>query len=128
MHSLELIRIKGKSVYKLHLEGVVDVKEMKELLKKVEQQLRAPAADFRVYSDLKGFKPAMPEVQEVMKTIQKMFKERGMKKVALLVDNAVTKMQLSRLHGESGVKGTDRFFAADEKDYQQKIEDFLGED
>ena len=127
-HSVKLIQIKGRNVYNIRLEGFLSVTEMEDLKKQAEKLLRSPAANFRVLSDIRGFKPATPEVQEIMKSIQKMFKECGLKKVALLVDNALTKMQLKRLHGETGIRGTDEFFSADEEGYMSEIEEFLAKD
>ncbi len=106
----------------------MDVKEMTEVLQKAKNLLDTPAADFRVYSDVRGFKPANLDVQEVMKTIQALFRRKGLKKVAVLVDGIITKMQLRRLHEVTGIGGTDQFFSADEANYEQKIEDFLTTD
>lgn len=125
MHSVSLIQMNGKNVYVLKLNGFLQLHEMQDVMKKAEQLLRTPVSDFRVYSDIRGFKPASTDVQEVMKDIQKLFRMKGLKKVAVLVDNAITKMQLQRLHQETRIRGADQFFAADEEGYEQAIEAFL---
>lgn len=128
MHSLELVTMQGKNVYKLHLEGFIELEEMQALRRQAEQMLQKPAPKFRVFSDVRGFVPATADVQEVMKEIQSLFQHNGMQKVAILVDNVVTKMQLQRLHKKTSVAGLDQFFSADEENYEQAIGRFLGSD
>ncbi len=125
MQSLELIKMAGKNVYKIRLYGYVQQDEMKQLLGTTKELLNSPASDFRVFSDLRGFKPASPDVQITMSEIQLLFKEKGLKKVAVLVDNVVAKMQLKRLHKENNVKGVDGFFAAEEPNHMKEVEKYL---
>ena len=127
MHSVELIKIAGQNVYKLTLDGFIQIEEMQDFQRQCDEALKTPAPNFRVFGDIRGFKPATPNVQEIMVQVQKGFKIKGLKKVAVLVDNVVTKMQFQRLHSAAGVKGTDQFFAAEEDGYMEKIEQFLGE-
>ncbi len=128
MVNLELIKMKRKNVYKLRLSGSIQIDEINTLKKKVKSVLQKPASDFRVYSDLRGFKPANKDVQAAMTEIQSLFKEKGMKKVAILVDSSIVKIQLLRLHAETGIKGKDEFYSADEEGYEQQIKNFLTQD
>ena len=127
MHSVELIKIAGQNVYKLTLDGFIQIEEMQDFQRQCEEAPKTPAPNFRVFGDIRGFKPATPNVQEIMVQIQEGFKVKGLKKVAVLVENVVTKIQMQRLHSASGVKGTDQFFAGEEDGYMEKIEQFLGE-
>lgn len=125
MQNLSLIKMGSQNVYKIQLRGFIHKSEMQQLYESAQKALVSPASNFRVFSDLRGFKPASPDVQAVMTQIQTLFKQKGLKKVAILVDNILTKIQLERLHKENRIKGTDMFFAAEEPNFMQNIESFL---
>ncbi len=97
------------SGYLLTFSGNVDSAEMEKWVAESEAALASETGDFGVIVDMRNLAPLAPEVQTVMVKGQQAYKEKGLKRSVVVVNNAVTKMQFQRLAKESGIDAWERY-------------------
>lgn len=89
------------------------------------------APGFSQLVDLRRAKPLPPESAKLIGEFMRYLREKGLQRSAVVVDNAVTKMQVIRLAKETGLDTFERYFsAADEPRWEQRALAWLekGED
>jgi hypothetical protein len=59
--------------------------------------------EFKVKADLRTYKPASPEVTEIVREVQEFGVRSGMKRVAELVESQIVALQMNRVARESGM-------------------------
>ncbi|MCK5077854.1 MAG: hypothetical protein KAR38_15835, partial [Calditrichia bacterium] len=62
--------------------------------------------------DMRSLKPLPKDSQETMESGQKLFKEKGMQRSAVIVNNALLALQFKRLAKESGIYEWERYLDA----------------
>jgi len=99
------------------LSGRID---KEEALKYAEEWRKAVdsfgSKPFCVINDMRGYKPVSPEVAGVFEDLTKYSMSKGMKKVAQIIDESVSKLQMRRVMKEMYEKGFVDFFREDEKE------------
>ena len=60
--------------------------------------------------DMRSLAPLAPGAQEVMVSGQQLYKQRGMKRSAVVVNNAITAAQFKHLAKQSGIYEWERYF------------------
>ena len=106
--------------YDLTFSGMIEKEEMENWVKDSEKTLGSKS-DFGVYVDMIELKPLNPEVQEVMEKGQKLYKQAGMKRSAVVVANALTKIQFKRIAKETGIYEWERYIDASENSNYKEI-------
>lgn len=94
---------------KVTLNGSVENAEAQKWFIEMKDALNKIKKDFKVFVDMRGFKPASQEIQKVFVDIQKEFKDHGMSKSVVILDNAIAVMQLKRTAKESGIYAHERY-------------------
>jgi hypothetical protein len=97
------------SGYLLTFSGNIDSDEMEKWVSESQDVLASEPGDFGVIVDMRNLAPLAPEVQQIMVKGQQAYKEKGMKRSAVVVNNAVTKLQFQRLAKESGIDAWERY-------------------
>ena len=95
--------------YKLTFGEVINADEMKRWLKESREVLKSAESSFGVFVDMRTLKPLTPEAQQPMHEGQKLYKERGMVRSVVILDNAITKMQFKRIAHETGIYEWERY-------------------
>jgi len=98
------------SGYLLTFAGVITAEEMQQWVKESKQELTTAVPGFCVIVDMRSLAPLAPGVQEVMVTGQQLYKQRGMKRSAVVVNNAITASQFKHLAKQSGIYEWERYF------------------
>ncbi len=98
--------------YKLTFEGRIDNDEMSQWVEDSKSKLTSAPSKFSVMVDMRNLKPLLQEAQETMASGQKLYKQAGMERSAVVVNSAVLKMQFNRLAKESGIYQWERYIDA----------------
>ncbi len=111
--------------YDLRFSGFIQADEMKRWVAETKTALVGAPPKFVVNVDMRGMKPLPPDAQEFMEGGQKLYKQKGMLRSAVLVDSVVLKMQFERLAKQSGIYEWERYFAASDPSYEVAIKQWL---
>jgi len=112
---------KRSSGFFLTFGGYVKREEMDNWCSDSRGQLNGTSAPFGVIVDMRELKPLPADAQEVMVRGQKLYKEAGMQRSAVILNNAVTTMQFRRLAKESGIDAWERYYdASSEPKWEEK--------
>lgn len=101
------------SGYLLVFSGFISKEEMaqwNEESKKILDKETSP--HFGVIVDMRELKPLPPETQALMVKGQQLYKDKGMQRSAVVLNNTVTTMQFKRLAKESGIEAYERYIDA----------------
>jgi hypothetical protein len=121
MFKVEVDRSKNRIIGVL--SGLID---KEEALKYAEEWRKSVDSfggkPFCIINDMRGYKPASPEVAGVFEDLTKYSISKGMKKVAQIIDESViSKLQMRRIMKEMYEKGFVDFFREDEKEEIKKF-------
>ncbi len=117
MHSIE-----QKSYgYKITLEGIVSVDEMKQWVEESRKALAGATKEFGVFVDMRTLKPVGTEAQSAMQEGQKLYKEKGMQRSVVVVDSSIMKMQFQRIAKETGIYEWERYVDASSVENFEKV-------
>jgi len=105
MHKIEVTNYGVK----VTLNGFIQTEEALEWFTKMKEALKKTSRGFKVFVDMRGFKPATQNVQKYFVDIQKEFKDYGMSKSVVILDNEVAVLQLKRTAKESGIYEHERY-------------------
>ncbi len=95
----------------LTFAGMIDAAEMRDWVSDSRIALAEAPERFGVIVDMRSLRPLPEEAQEVMVDGQGMYKQRGMERSAVAVDNAITAMQFKRLAKRSGIYRWERYIS-----------------
>ncbi len=91
------------NIVKFRLHGMVAMEEMAAFARELDARgLTLRGRPIKVLGDLRAFKPATPEVGEVIRALQKAGLDAGVARVAEIVESDVVALQLNRVARESG--------------------------
>ena len=86
--------------------------EMKKWCDASKKALISAPKEFGVFVDMRKLKPLPFESQKHLQDGQKLYKEKGMIRSVVILDNAVLTMQFKRLAQESGIYAWERYLDA----------------
>ena len=110
----------------LTFTGYIDDPEMKRWAEESHSNLQSVSSPFGVFVDMRNLKPLPDTSQKFMQDGQKEYKAKGMERSAVVVANAVTKMQFKRIAQETGIYDWERYI--DEQsapDWEKKAMDWI---
>ncbi len=109
-----MYRIEKKtSGYVIIFSGVVNAQEMKQWYDESKLKLANESANsFGVIIDMKSLKPLDPEASAIMKSGQKLYRDKGMLRSAVIVNNSEVCGQLKAIASMSGILTTERYIDA----------------
>jgi hypothetical protein len=96
---------KPNGIIEFVIDGYIRVEEMQRFVKELKQVMLGFAGrEFKVKADLRTYKPASPEVTEIVREVQAFGLRTGMKRVAELVESQIVALQMNRVARESGME------------------------
>lgn len=97
------------------LSGNIKRSEMEEFVSEFKKATRAlEGKDIKIKADFRDFKPASPEVIEMIRKVREYGLNSGVKRVAEIVGSQYVEAQLNRFSRESNTDKTLRWFWEDE--------------
>jgi hypothetical protein len=112
---------KKKFGLKLTFDGFLKKDDMMSWLNESKSNLTGLPKDFGVFVDMRTLKPLPKEAQEVMEQGQKMFKEKGMKRSVVVLDNQIVTMQFRRIARETGISEWERYINANDHENWEQL-------
>lgn len=100
--------------FKLEFRDFIKANEMKQWVNESQKVLMTAPAEFGVFVDMRELKPLPQDAQNLMEDGQKMYKQRGMNRSVVILDNAITTMQFQRIAKETGIDKWERYIDASE--------------
>jgi hypothetical protein len=98
--------------YKLTFGGIIEADEMNQWVNDVEQKLNGQSGDFGVFVDMRTLQPLPQDVQPIMQKGQKLFKDKGMQRSVVILEDDLTTMQFRRIAKETGIYQWERYLSA----------------
>ncbi len=89
--------------------GFVRADEMKQWAEESKQLMKSPPKEFGVLADLRELKPLPFDAQQQMQEGQKLYKEKGLVRSVVVLDNAATTLQFQRIAKETGIYQWERY-------------------
>lgn len=108
-----MYKIERKSSgFLLTFGGLIQDDEMQKWLDESKNALENETGSFGVIVDMRTLAPLEPKVQKTMVKGQQLYKEKGLQRSVVVLNNAVTTMQFRRLAKESGIDAWERYIDA----------------
>lgn len=98
--------------FKLTFGDFIQAPEMKEWVEKSKEALADAPAEFYIFVDMRTLKPLPENAQPFMQEGQKLYKEKGMKRSVVILNNSVTTLQFKRIAKETGIDAWERYIDA----------------
>lgn len=103
---------KTKYGYRLTFGGFITKDEMEKWLEESKKILKTTSRKFGVFVDMRTLKPLVSEAQDAMKEGQKLYKQKGMERSVVILENAITTLQFKRIAQETGIYDWERYIDA----------------
>jgi len=104
---------KRPSGYILTFSGAINSTEMQNWYNDSKSTLANETSNsFGVIIDMKELQPISQETQAIMVAGQGLYKQKGMKRSAVILASTAIKMQFKKLAQESGIYATERYIDA----------------
>ena len=101
------------SGYILTFAGMIKIDEMQNWKKDSQIALsQESSSSFGVIIDMRDLQPLASETQDVMIEGQKLYKQKGMLRSAVILSSAIISLQFKKLAKESGIYATERYIDA----------------
>ncbi|MCU0660945.1 MAG: hypothetical protein MUC50_01300 [Myxococcota bacterium] len=101
--------------YWLTFGGTIDRAEMSAWLEQSRALLSKAEPPFGVFVDMRTLLPLTDDAQIAMRDGQRLYKEKGMKRSAVILSSAVLTMQFRRIAKETGIYDWERYINADKE-------------
>ncbi len=112
--------------FKLTFEDVISPDEMKKWVEDSKKALLTAPSKFGVLVDMRKLKPLPPESKKIMEEGQKLYKEKGMERSAVILDSTVLTLQFKRIAQESGIYEWERYIdAGKDPNAEKTAEDWI---
>ncbi|MCP4613204.1 MAG: hypothetical protein GY845_31320 [Planctomycetes bacterium] len=98
---------------KVRLTGFIEQEEANEWFQEMLKKVEGIHKDFCVFVDMRGFEPATQDIQKQFASIQKIYRDKGMLRSVVILDNIVATVQLIRTAKESGIYANERYISAE---------------
>ncbi|MDI1481682.1 STAS/SEC14 domain-containing protein [Polyangium sp. y55x31] len=94
---------KLNSQIEFSLEGLVQLDEMKQFVAELRRSaVTLTGSELKVFADMRKFRPASPDVVEVVREVQEFAKTMGVRRMASVLESEVLALHMSRLARETG--------------------------
>jgi anti-anti-sigma regulatory factor len=103
---------KKTSGFLLTFGETIDAAEMQRWLTESQKALETVQGPFGVIIDMRTLKPLSSDSQAVMVKGQGLYKQKGMQRSAVVLNDAVTTLQFKRLAQQSGIYAFERYIDA----------------
>ncbi len=108
--------------YKLTFGGFIREAEMEQWLDESKTMLANAPDEFCVFVDMRSLMPLPHESELFMREGQRFYKEKGMLRSVVILDNTVTAMQFKRIaQEESGIYAGERYIDASQTPDWEKV-------
>ncbi len=107
--------------YKLTFADLIKEDEMKQWVEESKKLLTNSPHEFGVFVDMRSLTPLPPESQIQMQEGQKLYKEKGMIRSVVILDNPITQMQFKRIAKKTGIYKWERYIDASSKTNWEKV-------
>ncbi len=108
-----MYKIEKKSYgFLIEIGGFIKKEEMERWYEDSLIALADAPEEFGVFVDMRSLKPLPAESQRVMEDGQKHYKEKGMTRSVVILDNLITTLQFKRIAKESGIYEWERYIDA----------------
>lgn len=123
-----MYKIEKSSIgFKLTFGGNMQKPELDQWFNEAETALKGCKPGFGVIIDMRTLEALRPEAQAVMVKGQSLFREKGMKRSAVILKDKVVTIQFMRLAKDSGIYAYERYFdASADPNWQKHAENWLG--
>ncbi len=119
------IEKKGYGI-KITFDGFMTAEEMSQWLAESRKVVPTLGSKFSVFVDMRTLKPLPAEGQTVMQEGQKLYKQSGMQRSAVILNNKVMTMQFQRIAKETGIYEWERYIdASANPNWEQDGENWL---
>lgn len=98
--------------YKLTFGGFIQADEMKAWLDESRKTLDTTTNNFGVFVDMRSLKPLPQDAQIHMQEGQKLYKQKGMVRSVVILNDVITTMQFKRIANETGIYEWERYINA----------------
>lgn len=98
--------------FKLTFSGFIEIDEMKQWYEDSAKLLNRNNTGFHVFIDMRELKPLPSDSQKYMTMGQKLYKQKGMIRSAVILNDSITKLQFKRLAKETGIYKWERYIDA----------------
>jgi hypothetical protein len=100
--------------YKLVFEGSITPREMQQWLDDSILALREPPSSFGLLIDMRALQPMTLDSQRLMSMGHCLYQRRGLRRSAVVVQNAGTRLKFEQLAKESGAYQWERYISAED--------------
>lgn len=97
---------------KMTFDGFVTAEEMAQWLAESKKRIPSLGTQFGVFVDMRTLKPLATDSQAVMQEGQKLYKQAGMRRSVVILNNAVTTIQFKRIAKDTGIYEWERYINA----------------
>lgn len=112
--------------FRLTFGGSINEVEMEQWLKESEDALRPFHREFGVLVDMKTLEPLGKEAQAVMVQGQSLYRLKGMRRSAVILNDPILTLQFRRLAKQSGIYTYERYLdASSDPDFQKHAEGWV---
>ncbi len=112
--------------YHLELGGFIEPAEMQKWVEESKATLTGQSGNFGVFVDMRNLKPLPPDSQHYMQEGQKLYKEKGMQRSVVILNDKITTMQFKRIAKETGIYNWERYIdASSNANWQKDGEDWI---
>ncbi len=98
--------------YRLTFNGFIKIDEMAKWVDESKQALTGQEGKFGVFVDMRGLNTLPQDSKVKMEEGQKLFKQTGMERSVVILDDAITTMQFMRIAQETGIYEWERYIDA----------------
>ena len=109
MHTVE----KTDFGIKVRMTGFFEKEEGNEWFQEMGKKVEGIHKDFCAFIDMRGFKTATEDIQQQMAGIQTIYREKGMLRSVVILDDIIATMQMQRTAKESGIYAHERYISAE---------------
>ena len=110
----------------LTFESFMSKEEVQNWYNEASKHLENNNSEFFVFVDMRHLIPLLPDAQQIMEKGQKVFKQKGMLRSAVVVKDKITKMQFIRLAKQTGIYHYEIYIdASNDKNWKQTAENWL---
>jgi hypothetical protein len=104
---------KKSSGYILTFSGQIDANEMQRWFDDSKRKLDLETStSFGVIINMKDLQPLKPDASAIMKQGQKLYKDKGMKRSAVILNSAEICLQFKNIAVQTGIYTTERYIDA----------------
>lgn len=98
--------------YQLIFAENMDEEEMKKWVEESKAQLDSAPPSFGIFVDMRTLKPLSPQAKAVMEEGQKIYKENGMERSVVILNDPIITLQFKDIARKSGIYQWERYIDA----------------